>query len=63
MPCCMEKINLIARKYKINVIEDSAQSILTEYNGKKIGNSNLKIINGVHDSNASYLYFKNSNIK
>ena len=30
---------------------------------KKIGNSNLKIINGVHDSNASYLYFKNSNIK
>ncbi len=40
MPCCMEKINLIAKKYKINVIEDSAQSILTEYNGKKIGNSN-----------------------
>jgi len=30
---------------------------------KKIGNSNLKIINGVHDSNASYLYFKNSDIK
>lgn len=30
---------------------------------KKIGNSKLKIINGVHDSNASYLYFKNSNIK
>lgn len=30
---------------------------------KKIGNSNLQIINGVHDSNASYLYFKNSNIK
>ena len=30
---------------------------------KKIGNSKLQIINGVHDSNASYLYFKNSNIK
>ena len=30
---------------------------------KKIGKSNIKIINGVHDSNASYLYFKNSNIK
>ena len=30
---------------------------------KKIANSNLQIINGVHDSNASYLYFKNSNIK
>ena len=30
---------------------------------KKIGNSKIQIINGVHDSNASYLYFKNSNIK
>ena len=30
---------------------------------KKIGKSNIQIINGVHDSNASYLYFKNSGIK
>ena len=30
---------------------------------KKIANSYLQIVNGVHDSNASYLYFKNSNIK
>ncbi|MDC3097243.1 hypothetical protein OA497_02780 [Alphaproteobacteria bacterium] len=30
---------------------------------RKIGESNLKIINGIHDSNASYLYFKNSDIK
>ena len=30
---------------------------------KQIGKSNLKIINGIHDSNASYLYFKNSDIK
>ena len=30
---------------------------------KQIGESNLKIINGIHDSNASYLYFKNSDIK
>ena len=30
---------------------------------KDVGKSKLKIINGVHDSNASYLYFKNSNIK
>jgi sugar (pentulose or hexulose) kinase len=30
---------------------------------KKIGNSKIQIINGVHDSNASYLYFRNSNIK
>ena len=30
---------------------------------KKIANSNLQIANGVHDSNASYLYFKNSDIR
>ena len=30
---------------------------------KRIGRSNIQIANGVHDSNASYLYFKNSNIK
>ena len=30
---------------------------------KKIGSSNLKIMNGIHDSNASYLYFRNSNIR
>ena len=30
---------------------------------KKIGQSNLQVINGIHDSNASYLYFKNSGIK
>ena len=29
----------------------------------KIDNIFLKILNGVHDSNASYLYFKNSNFK
>ena len=39
MPCCMNKINLIAKKFKLKVIEDSAQSILSEYEGKKIGNS------------------------
>lgn len=39
MPCCMSKINLIAKKFKLWVIEDSAQSILSEYGGKKIGNS------------------------
>ena len=29
----------------------------------KINNTFLKILNGIHDSNASYLYFKNSNFK
>lgn len=40
MPCCMNKINNIAKNYNIKVIEDCAQSILTEYDGKKIGNTN-----------------------
>ena len=30
---------------------------------EKINNKVLKILNGVHDSNASYFYFKNSNFK
>ena len=39
MPCCMSKINSIAKKNNLKVIEDSAQSILSEYANKKIGNS------------------------
>lgn len=40
MPCCMLKINEIAKKYKIKIIEDCAQSILSKYNNKFVGNSN-----------------------
>ncbi len=39
LPCQMKHINMIAKKYGLKVIEDSAQSILSEYKGKKIGNS------------------------
>ena len=37
-PCDMEEIIRIARKYNLWVIEDCAQSHLSEYKGKKVGN-------------------------
>ena len=40
LPACMFKINKIAKKYKLKVIEDAAQSILSTYDGKYIGNQN-----------------------
>ena len=39
LPCRMNHINSLAKKYKLKVIEDCAQSIMSEYRGKKIGNS------------------------
>ena len=37
MPCCMNKIIKIAKKFKLYVIEDSAQAILTKYNNRYVG--------------------------
>jgi perosamine synthetase len=37
-PCDMDKINLLAEKYKLIVIEDAAESHGAEYNGIKTGN-------------------------
>jgi len=39
IPCDMDKINDMAKKYKIPVIEDAACAIGSEYKGLKIGNS------------------------
>lgn len=39
MPCCLKKINEIAKKFNLKVIEDCAQSILSKYDNKYIGNS------------------------
>jgi dTDP-4-amino-4,6-dideoxygalactose transaminase len=39
MPACLDKINKIAKNNNLIVIEDCAQSILSRYNGKYIGNS------------------------
>jgi perosamine synthetase len=38
-PCDMDKINAIARKYKLKVIEDAAHACGASYGGKKIGGS------------------------
>lgn len=37
LPAEMDKINLIAKKYKLKVIEDAACALGSEYKGKKIG--------------------------
>jgi dTDP-4-amino-4,6-dideoxygalactose transaminase len=37
MPCDMDEINRIAKKYKIKVIEDCAQAFGAKYNGKNTG--------------------------
>jgi dTDP-4-amino-4,6-dideoxygalactose transaminase len=37
MPCCMKKIIKISKKYKLKIIEDSAQAILSSYNKKYVG--------------------------
>jgi len=42
LPACMNKITEIAKKFKLQIIEDAAQSIFSMYNSKFIGNqSNL----------------------
>lgn len=40
LPCDMEKINAIARRHNLFVIEDAAHAIGASYKGKRIGNSN-----------------------
>lgn len=37
MPANLDRINLIAKKYKLKVIEDAAHAFLTRYKGKYIG--------------------------
>jgi len=38
-PCDMDKINAIAKKHSLHVVEDAAQAIGCEYNGAKVGQS------------------------
>ena len=40
LPACLNKIKKISKKYKLHLIEDAAQSILSVYNNKYIGNQN-----------------------
>lgn len=37
LPCDMDKINAIAKKYNLKVVEDACQAWLGEYKGKKAG--------------------------
>ena len=37
LPCDMDKINAVAKKHNLKVIEDACQAWLTEYRGKKTG--------------------------
>lgn len=39
IPCDMDKINELGRKYEISIIEDAACAVGSEYKGIKIGNS------------------------
>ena len=38
LPACMNKIRKISKKFNLHIIEDAAQSILSTYDGKYIGN-------------------------
>ncbi len=38
LPACMNKIRKISKKYNLHIVEDAAQSILSKYDGKYIGN-------------------------
>jgi len=39
IPCDMDKINALGKKYQLPIIEDAACAIGSEYKGKRIGNS------------------------
>ena len=57
------KLSSFVKKIKLEKKFPQIRKAWDTIGRKQIGESNLKIINGVHDSNASYLYFKNSDIK
>ena len=57
------KLSSFVKKIKLEKKFPQVRKAWDTIGRKQIGKSNLKIINGIHDSNASYLYFKNSDIK
>ena len=57
------KLSSFVKKIKLEKKFPQIRKAWDTIGRKQIGESNLKIINGIHDSNASYLYFKNSDIK
>ena len=57
------KLSSFVKKIKLQKKFPEIRKAWDTIGQREIGNSKLKIINGIHDSNASYLYFKNSDIK
>ena len=57
------KLSSFVKKIKLEKKFPKIRKAWDTIGQRKIGETNLKIINGIHDSNASYLYFKNSDIK
>ena len=57
------KLSSFVKKIKLEKKFPKIRKAWDTIGQRKIGESNLKIINGIHDSNASYLYFKNSDIE
>lgn len=53
LPCDLDRIREIAKKYNLTVIEDAAHAIGARYNGKKIGN---------YGSLTSFSFYANKNI-
>ena len=52
-PCDMDVIELLAKQYKLEIVEDAAHALETKYKGRKIGNSkNL----------TSFSFYANKNI-
>ena len=42
--CDMDQIVKIAKKYKLVIIEDAAQAILSKYNGKPLGSIEILLL-------------------
>ena len=57
------KLSSFVKKIKLEKKFPKIRKAWDTIGQREIGETNLKIINGIHDSNASYLYFKNSDIK
>lgn len=48
LPSCLDEIGKIAKKNKLKIIEDAAQSILSKFDGKYIGNSSNIVCFSMH---------------
>ncbi|MEO8581110.1 MAG: DegT/DnrJ/EryC1/StrS family aminotransferase [Patescibacteria group bacterium] len=47
-PCDMDALEKLAKKHHLEIVEDAATAVGTEYHGKKIGNSNHSVCFSFH---------------